>query len=74
MYRIDAGINAGVIWSLLSDKGALSIREIGELTNYRESFIYLSLGWLLREDKIRFFEKNGAVYVELFHATFNMYF
>ena len=74
MYRIDAGINAGVIWRLLSDKGALSIREIGEFTNYRESFIYLSLGWLLREEKIRFFEKNGVVYVELVHEAFNMYF
>jgi hypothetical protein len=74
MYKNDIGINAGVIWRLLSDKGALSIRELGELTNYRESFIYLSLGWLSREDKIRFLEKDGAVYVELTHSVTEMYY
>jgi hypothetical protein len=58
MYKNDIGINAGVIWHLLSHKGALSIREIGELTNYRESFMFLALGYLSRESKIRFFEKT----------------
>jgi len=74
MYKNDIGINAGVIWRLLSDKGALSIRELGELTNYRESFIYLSLGWLSREDKICFLEKQGEVYVELTHSVTEMYY
>ncbi|KAA6320068.1 hypothetical protein EZS27_030110 [termite gut metagenome] len=61
MYKNDIGINAGVIWHLLSHKGALSIREIGELTNYRESFMFLALGYLSRESKIRFFEKKRNV-------------
>jgi hypothetical protein len=30
MYKADIGVNAGVIWRLLSEKGELSIREIGE--------------------------------------------
>jgi hypothetical protein len=30
MYKTDLGINAGVIWRLLSEKGELSVREIGE--------------------------------------------
>ena len=74
MYKNDTGINAGVIWHLLFDKGALSIREIGELTNFRESFIYLSLGWLLREDKIRFFEDKGEVHVELQYDFYERYY
>ena len=74
MYKNDIGINSGVIWHLLSDKGALSIREIGEYTNYREAFILLSLGWLARENKIRFFEKNEMVYVELIHTISDMYY
>lgn len=74
MYKNDIGINAGVIWHLLSEKGVLSIREIGELTNYRESFIHFSLGWLSREDKIRFLEKEGMMYVELNHFISEMYF
>ena len=74
MYKNDIGINAGTIWQLLSEKGELSIREIGELTNFREPFIYLALGWLARENKIRFYEKSGMVYVELDHIATEMYF
>ena len=65
MYKNDIGIDAGAIWHLLADKGAMSIREIGEHTNYREAFIMLALGWLARENKIRFFEKHEVLYVEL---------
>jgi len=74
MYKSDVGINAGVIWHLLSEKRELSIMEIGELTNFREPFIYLALGWLLREDKICFFEKNGVGYVKLNMIASEMYF
>jgi len=66
MYKNDIGINAGVIWHLLSEKG--------ELTNFREPFIYLALGWLSRENKIHFYEKNGAVYAELNQIVSEMYF
>ena len=61
MYKKDIGINSGVIWHLLSDKGALNIREIGEHTHYHEGFIHLALGWLSREYKIRFFDKEGVL-------------
>ena len=74
MYKNDVNINADVIWRLLSEKKELSIMEIGELTNFREAFIYLALGWLLREDKIHFSEKNGMVYVRLNQIVPEMYF
>ena len=74
MYKNDTGINAGVIWRLLSEKGELTIREIGEITDFKEPFISLALGWLLREDKIRFYDKNGVVYVELSHNISDFYF
>ena len=74
MYKNDIGINAGVIWHLLSEKGELSIREIGEMTSFREAFIYLALGWLSRENKIHFYEKTGVVYIELNQMASEMYF
>jgi len=61
----EVGINAGNILMLLCGKGNLSIREIGEHTNCKDKAIYLSLGWLLRENKIVCFEKNGSIYIEL---------
>ncbi|MDR1552242.1 MAG: winged helix-turn-helix domain-containing protein [Prevotellaceae bacterium] len=74
MNKNDIGINAGVIWRLLSDKGALSIRDIGEFTHCNEMFLFLALGWLAREDKIRFYEKEGALYVKLENAASEWYF
>jgi hypothetical protein len=65
MLKEDIGVNAGVIWHLLFDNGALSMRQIGELTGYKDKMIVLSLGWLARENKINFIEKSDHIYIEL---------
>ena len=65
MWKNDIGVNAGIIWNLLREKSALTIKEIGEITGFQESFLFLSLGWLAREDKVNFFEKDNEVYLEL---------
>jgi len=59
----EIGVKAGEIWTLLYFKGALSIRKIGEFTHLREIVLYLSLGWLSKENKIYFFEKDGSTHV-----------
>lgn len=74
MYENDIGINAGEIWRLLVNNGAMSIRDLNERTDYKEAFILLALGWLAREDKIRFFDKNGILHVELCHPVSEMYY
>ena len=74
MIKNDIGIDAGTIWYLLNEKGALSIREIGEYTSFRESYIYYSLGWLARENKVLFFEKGDSMYAELINKFNEMYF
>ncbi|MBB4037304.1 hypothetical protein GGR21_003221 [Dysgonomonas hofstadii] len=74
MLKNDIGINAGVIWQLLSNEGALSIRQIGELTGYNDKNICMALGWLSREDKIRFIYKNEILYLELNNSTSEMYY
>jgi len=75
MLKHDIGVNAGIIWNLLHEKGALTARKIGEITGFREVLIMLSLGWLAREDKIEFSEKNDTVYIELKKGSYSeMYF
>ncbi len=74
MYKTDIGINAGVIWHLLSDNGALTIEEIQEMTGYKEDFILFSLGWLAREGKILFFKKDEEIYVDLEHTISDLYY
>jgi Winged helix-turn-helix domain (DUF2582) len=65
MNKNDVSTDAGKIWCLLSERGILSIRKIGEMTHYHDSLIFLALGWLAKEDKIRLFEKSGMLHAEL---------
>jgi hypothetical protein len=61
MHKIDIGINAGVIRRLLSDRGALSICEIGEFTHYHEMFLFLAPGWGWRWKTNTVLRKRGSV-------------
>ncbi|WP_029906288.1 winged helix-turn-helix domain-containing protein [Prevotella sp. 10(H)] len=59
------GVKAGDIWQLLSSKGSLSVRQIGDHTHYKDSLILLAVGWLSRENKVQVVDRNGALYIEL---------
>lgn len=59
------GAHAGELWHLLYNRGQLNLRDIGEATHYGQDVIFLALGWLLREDKIRIVRINGLLYYEL---------
>jgi len=65
MEKKEVGLDAGRVWQMLSERKILSIRKIGEMTKWRESHIYLALGWLARENKVRFSDQGGMMYVEL---------
>ena len=74
MYKNDICINAVNIWHLLSENGTLSVKEITEMTNYQEEFLFMALGWLACENKISFFEKNGMIHAELSYVKSEMYY
>lgn len=75
MYEQDIKINADVIWSTLSTNGSMTIDEIEEFTGYTEKFIFMAMGWLAKDEKIRFIEKNGTLYIEPIKSNFSeMYF
>ncbi|MBK5720934.1 winged helix-turn-helix domain-containing protein [Dysgonomonas sp. Marseille-P4677] len=65
MYINNIGIKAGVIWHLLFENGELNMRNIGELTGYKDSVIFLAIGWLAREDKLKLVYKRGMAYIRL---------
>ena len=58
-------IDAGLFRSLLMQKGQLRVRDFEKITEYRESYIHLVLGWLLKEDRVHFLEKDDDLYIEL---------
>lgn len=74
MTQTEIGVNAGILWKLLADKGLLSLREIGENTSLNVLSIGMALGWLSRENKLNFIEKNGTTYFELLSAPANIYY
>ncbi|MCM1110604.1 MAG: winged helix-turn-helix domain-containing protein [Clostridium sp.] len=48
------GTWAGAVWNVLNENGALTIKQIKKETKLREKDIYAALGWLSREDKVKF--------------------
>lgn len=53
------------IMQLLSVYEMLTIKELENLTGYWEMYIYLALGWLSKEDKIRYKETDKGLCIEL---------
>lgn len=46
------GRNAGTIWQLLSEHGALELDELKQKSQLRDYEINIGIGWLARENKI----------------------
>ena len=59
------GKNAGNLWSTLKEKGPMTtgaLKKTGKLTDKE---MYLSLGWLAREGKLKFEEKGNHLAISL---------
>jgi hypothetical protein len=63
MIKRKVGENADIIWNILIDKGALSVPELIEKTAFSAFDMRMALGWLSKEDKISFLEKDGTLYI-----------
>ena len=60
---------AGKIWRLLQEKGELKISVIPRALKGKSIIVYQALGWLAREDKIRYRTKNDTVFVSLHQSS-----
>jgi hypothetical protein len=59
---------------LLSQKGHLTLTQICYLMNERKFYIVLSLGSLLKENKIHIYEKEGEMIIRALHSLSNNYY
>ncbi len=64
MIKNDVYAHACKISRLLAEKERLSVRKIREITESRESTIFIALGWLAKEGKVKLVEKGGMLYAE----------
>jgi len=65
MWTPMIGGKAGMLWKILSEKGPQSINALKELSKLDEKWLYLSLGWLAREDKITVAHMKNTITIGL---------
>ncbi|MCQ2193965.1 MAG: winged helix-turn-helix domain-containing protein [Paludibacteraceae bacterium] len=67
MNTKEIGENAGLIWNLLNEKGALTLAQIKKELKEQASGedICLAMGWLFREDKLETIDKDKKTLISL---------
>jgi len=56
------GETAGAVWEALSKDGPLTFAALMETVNVPQSLFFMAIGWLSREEKLRF-ESAGGDYI-----------
>jgi hypothetical protein len=74
MNKYELERKAGQILFLISQRGSLSLKQICGLTHDKRISVILSLGLLLKEDKVSLYEKEGDVMVESAYSFSDIYY
>ncbi len=48
------GETAGKVWETLSDQSEVSLSRLPKLVGEKDTVVYQALGWLAREDKVKY--------------------
>jgi hypothetical protein len=59
------GETAGTIWEKLSREGPLTFAILMEEVNAPQSLFFMAIGWLSREEKLRFEQADGDYLIRL---------
>ena len=66
MLQEKAGEIAGKIWQALNENGEMASKDLKQVTKVKsEKELFLGLGWLLREDKLKTAETEKDILVSL---------
>ena len=66
MLQEKTGVNAGNVWNALNEGGKLNVKDLKKATKIKtDRELNLTLGWLLREDKVVVEEEGKEVFVSL---------
>lgn len=65
MLKTKAGETAGKIWGALNGTKGLTAKQLKKVTKLTDKDLFLGLGWLLREDKVRVSETEGELFISL---------
>lgn len=70
MDKIEIGLNAGIVWRLLSVKGKMAAEELRLASGLHPFELALAVGWLARENKIDMMVENGTEYYSTFQEFY----
>ena len=65
MNQETIGANAGIVWNLLNEAKEQTCKALKKASKLKDKDLFLALGWLAREGKIRFTDTENDVIVEL---------
>ncbi len=65
MLNQSVGENAGRIWKVLNEKGPLVVSGIKKATGLDDKNTYMAIGWLAKEGKLKFENKQGLMFMSL---------
>ena len=65
MKRELIGEAAGRVWETLGAKDEVGILQLPKILKMKSDIAYQALGWLAREDKITYHNRDGKVYISL---------
>jgi len=68
---------AGKTWHEIGSRGEASSRQIANSLNESEAIVNMALGWLAREDKIRYTQRHNDVMFSLVESeagVFNQFY
>jgi hypothetical protein len=59
------GNDAGLVWNVLNETGVKSIKDLKKTVKMTDKDIYAAIGWLAREEKLVFIEKENELHLSL---------
>ena len=59
------GNDAGRVWQVLDVQGTKGIKELKKLIKLTDKEIYAAIGWLAREEKLVFQQKEDDLFLSL---------
>ena len=71
MENTRIGLNAGKVWRILNEKGELSMFELCRELGLTFEEVAVAIGWLARENKISFREKDKMLFVKIDDVEFS---
>ena len=71
MENTRIGLNAGKVWRILNEKGELSMFELCRELGLTFEEVAGAIGWLARENKISFREKDNMLFVKIDDVEFS---